>query len=477
MGKPRTGKSPLRGLAYKPWHLLGFGYYQAWVFLALLSTVLFTQPEFFADHVQFTRQYFSLTLVIFLFILMFVSPKLSILLKRKHILVVTSVFTAVGTAMIAFPIADFSLKTTIVVIGMTLTGFGNSFLIISWGQLWSQMNTDRMGFHLVIANVFAGFLYLIVVQLPSQLAILITMALPFFSTFTLLASESDPKREPQTKPLPPSKGLLGKAIVVIAAIPFVFGIARAFASLPNAFEFNVLQHHIVVGTTIFSIIVAVLTIMAPQQQTVLRLYHFVVPLMAIGFIALPFVPSEQQWIAFSAIWCGFYSFEGLVWLLQPEYVFKTKKSAIRVFGWSRCLFHFFGFVGVTFGFFWIDQGIGSNGVPVAVCLVVVIVLIVISTYIFTEHDLRMFIRRPPVVKEKDENGKLHHIARDNGLSQREEEVFLMLAKGRSVPFMAEALFISKGTVKTHVRHIYEKLGIHTKQEMLDLVERESQLEE
>ncbi|BDE95437.1 hypothetical protein CE91St30_07700 [Raoultibacter timonensis] len=48
----------------------------------------------------------------------------------------------------------------------------------------------------------------------------------------------------------------------------------------------------------------------------------------------------------------------------------------------------------------------------------------------------------------------------------------MLGKGRSAPFIADSLFISKGTVKTHTRHIYDKMGVHSKQELLDIIENE-----
>ena len=55
-----------------------------------------------------------------------------------------------------------------------------------------------------------------------------------------------------------------------------------------------------------------------------------------------------------------------------------------------------------------------------------------------------------------------------GLSPREEEVLNLLARGRTGAYIAEALFVSRETVKVHVRHIYEKLGVHSRQELLDL---------
>ena len=59
-----------------------------------------------------------------------------------------------------------------------------------------------------------------------------------------------------------------------------------------------------------------------------------------------------------------------------------------------------------------------------------------------------------------------------GLSPREAEIAELLARGRSQPYIREALYLSKGTVVTHVKHIYRKMGVHSKQELIDLVERE-----
>lgn len=56
------------------------------------------------------------------------------------------------------------------------------------------------------------------------------------------------------------------------------------------------------------------------------------------------------------------------------------------------------------------------------------------------------------------------------LSAREEEVLGYLARGRSQPYIREELLLSKNTVATHVKHIYQKLNVHSRQELLDLVQ-------
>lgn len=56
-------------------------------------------------------------------------------------------------------------------------------------------------------------------------------------------------------------------------------------------------------------------------------------------------------------------------------------------------------------------------------------------------------------------------AKEN-LSDREREVLHWLSKGFSYKEIAEKLFISVETVRTHIRNIYEKLQAGNKQEAL-----------
>ena len=49
-------------------------------------------------------------------------------------------------------------------------------------------------------------------------------------------------------------------------------------------------------------------------------------------------------------------------------------------------------------------------------------------------------------------------AKDYGLSNREMEVLQLLSEGKTNKEVAKALWISEQTVKTHVAHIFDKLG-------------------
>ena len=56
------------------------------------------------------------------------------------------------------------------------------------------------------------------------------------------------------------------------------------------------------------------------------------------------------------------------------------------------------------------------------------------------------------------------------LSSREREVFELLARGNTRASIGERLFISENTVRVHVKNIYAKLHIHSKQQLIDIVD-------
>lgn len=55
------------------------------------------------------------------------------------------------------------------------------------------------------------------------------------------------------------------------------------------------------------------------------------------------------------------------------------------------------------------------------------------------------------------------------LSRRETEVLFYLARGFKSTYIQEKLFISEGTAKTHIRHIYRKVDVHNQSDLMKLV--------
>lgn len=60
-------------------------------------------------------------------------------------------------------------------------------------------------------------------------------------------------------------------------------------------------------------------------------------------------------------------------------------------------------------------------------------------------------------------------AKAYGLTPRQGEVCLLLVAGKSVGDIADELYISKDTVKTHVKSLYAKTDAHSRQELIAAV--------
>lgn len=57
-----------------------------------------------------------------------------------------------------------------------------------------------------------------------------------------------------------------------------------------------------------------------------------------------------------------------------------------------------------------------------------------------------------------------------GLTERETDMVRLLAHGRSKTSISKELFISENTVKSYTRNVYSKLNIHSKQQLLDILD-------
>ena len=61
-----------------------------------------------------------------------------------------------------------------------------------------------------------------------------------------------------------------------------------------------------------------------------------------------------------------------------------------------------------------------------------------------------------------------HSNPNSPLSEREKDVLRLIAEGKSYSQIADLLFISKETSKTHIKNIYSKLQVNSKSEAIEL---------
>lgn len=107
----------------------------------------------------------------------------------------------------------------------------------------------------------------------------------------------------------------------------------------------------------------------------------------------------------------------------------------------------------------------------ATVLFMALLLVVASIWILEDRNMSL------LVSSGSEGGplslasqSLETFCESMGLTARERDVFNLYIVGRSAPYIAEKLVISESTVKSHLQHIYTKCDVHSRQELISLVE-------
>lgn len=99
-------------------------------------------------------------------------------------------------------------------------------------------------------------------------------------------------------------------------------------------------------------------------------------------------------------------------------------------------------------------------------------LVVLTSYLvgmlifLMAHQGGLPARETKPLSEKD---TCIQLAEKHSLTPREQEVLTYLSQGRSARYIADQLVISPDTVRTHMKRIYKKCGVHTKEELIDLI--------
>ncbi len=67
--------------------------------------------------------------------------------------------------------------------------------------------------------------------------------------------------------------------------------------------------------------------------------------------------------------------------------------------------------------------------------------------------------------------RVSKIAGEHGLTARESEMLAYVSRGYGSTYISKKLFISPSTVRTHIKHVYAKLDVNSREELIALVER------
>ncbi|MDD6652003.1 MAG: helix-turn-helix transcriptional regulator, partial [Eggerthellales bacterium] len=206
--------------------------------------------------------------------------------------------------------------------------------------------------------------------------------------------------------------------------------------------------------------------------------RFLLPLLMLGYMSL--LLYSNSWVAYAILGAGYWCLYCLTWLFAGDLA-RCSKAPLLPFALVEGGIGFVAFIVLL-----VTNACGVDGSA----LVPSVVLSVLAAAVILALLPGGFARRQTSSPKDDGAGwaeDAHATLSDQGqvkvecdpvallsaacgLSPREVEVMALLARGRSTPYIQDRLGIAFGTAQAHVRHVYEKTGVHSRQELLDLIE-------
>lgn len=204
------------------------------------------------------------------------------------------------------------------------------------------------------------------------------------------------------------------------------------------------------------------------------IYQVFLPVFALALVVLNAFPvgSWPQWLAATASYM-FYGVIGILALASLCAMAHAREfSPALIYGLTVAGFALASAFGIFCGT--LPLFAEETGGPV---------LLVVSTFYFAfllamplvaawRREGTEAFGRGEAVGAADVQQRCDRAARAGGLSPRETEVLSYLGRGHGIAFVAKTLVVSESTVRTHVKSIYKKLGVSSREELLQLIDEE-----
>lgn len=408
------------------------------------------------------------------------------------------VLAAVGFA-VAWPLSDVGFPRVLADVCGMACGFGIAAVSLAWCLSLSRLPERLLLRSLSVACMAAGAVKVLIVLLPlfadsrfSGLAVQAILPLALLvSTFAptqqtaeadvteaaekdsaaaaaLAVPDDEPAVEGRKEPLPEqARGMLGRNWVIVCGFLLSVTVAAGVWNpllAQGATGWGVPDTSDSVIGFLLGAVLLLVAVWLLRDETV-RILYLVLPLVCVASMVL--VWFMRSWgetsgvfsfapMGFSAAVCG------CLHLSRLSSEVRNGLSPMFVYGLFIALA-----AGVFLVWFGIWPQLGPDGASSADLGFKVIYLVAVAV------QMVVLTQRQPVLASKAADIVLSEVCRDLtarfAFSARESEVLFYLIQGRSYAYIAEQQFVSINTIKTHAKRIYAKTGVHSKQELLDLV--------
>jgi DNA-binding CsgD family transcriptional regulator len=458
----------LRVFGRAPLFFFGLGLYRAWIELVYVRPLVETPAHQIAGHDVYDISVLAILLLCACF-----AKRLIPLFKRRRVTVLCLALMTLGTVLSFLSLLAPSLATTAAAyVAAISSGAGTALIILYWSELYSCLNPLKVAFYYSGSLLFAALVIWLFMGLKDSYYIFGSLLLPGLSLLLLYKSYRfiEPENLPRC-----SFGISSfpwKPTALMAIYGFAYGLHETGL---YAFE----GPHSSFGTIAPAAMVFLGIILIPNRFSLAITYRIALPLMVLGFLLVPSFSWSQK-LSHFCIAASFTSFSILTMLILSSISYRFGVGAVWLFGIERGVRTLAQVIG-RFTFNTIPGGADFASEGHIMFTIVVVILVIAATIILLgEKELSskwgINFLRSSVGAEGGDASEQHvladvcaRISREYNLSARESEILLLLGRKKSLPSIEAELFIANGTVKAHIRHIYGKLGIHKRRELLDML--------
>lgn len=352
-----------------------------------------------------------------------------------------------------------------------------AFVIVAWGVRFSGLEGVMLTRRALAAFLVATIAFLAIGAVRGLFQCLLLAALlPVSMTLWFRIGKSE--AVPEAPPALASPGSVGQFVSSVWRVLLVFSLFGIVtwiliydaqtASLSGMSD-------VFVASTCLVVMACLLVVSCLFESAISYRYVFklVLPLVMVGLLLVVALEGFRGMGA-GLVSVGYTCFDLFCFVMVTGACHQSGVRAGAAFGWYRALESFLpvpalGLVGLG-GRFGMHDGNGALYVLVAACVLVLAVVLVFDRGNIMERSRLSPGANYPRTEALYFARRCEEAVRRYGLSPREAEVLSLVVRGRSVPHIAERLYLSKGTVKTHITRIYQKLGARDRQDMIDIIE-------
>ncbi|MGV8082399.1 MAG: response regulator transcription factor [Coriobacteriia bacterium] len=456
----------------------GLGFW--WVFLLWH---FFPQPSSMAHHVAHPTSIMRLMLMIGLTLstLSFAlfNRRLRSLYGRNAI--VAGLLTLGSAGVILTRLADSGVVAGgWLFFGLTAAGAALGVPLLQWMETFAQTGSKSASISASGSMVLGSVLYLLLVALSGVSTLIVTIAIalmPWLATVCLTVSRRH-QAPSEDRAVPGRKGssvpplILGGGFVYSVAYAFMLSFLVHGSTVPATLAAT--HTAAVLGWSIAGVLLLIGAVRSKGEPDLGVAIRPALPLVAIGVLLLPVVGTGRSYIVAAAVAAGYGFFWILSTIIAVTLARRLSVSSLLVGGLVCAVSATGNAVGVAAEILVLRGEAGTQGLPAVVSLVIVFALLLASTFAVSDRSVSTLWGLAGAGSPRHQGISLEQrcaaMAAAFGLTPREREVLVMLAKGRNTEYIQRTLVVSSNTVRTHIRRIYEKLDVHSHQELIDMAE-------